>query len=561
MEFIESVSVVMGEEKPYVVFTAGLATLRQIAAGLRAGQGEIRTARPVFLPGGQSGAALIQKYIVLDTVKIEQLTMHGISELDAIFLPWDRFDPAASDAAVQQLDRKRELDSQTVEARAMTIHQCAVKICERCLVLFWSLSGRDISEISLIRRNADPKILRAVASLGEAMRELEPAVLQAVEDLLNGEGRVLAALEGIHPPNETEAKEALDLALACVHTAFWFKKITERDALVLGYEDLTPFSAADLEMFFLVGLLANSGAWAGQGQDKHELRSVQVIRLLREHGCSLPDGLEKLALCHSLVEWKGRYVYETELVLNIGLADSREGEVSTVSFLQRDRIDEEISIQKELEPFAGMMGRLAVLKDFPAANTQVFVRRLENKFVAETLILALTEKFMFAVGAGQAEAVALSDLVLGLTVSSDYNLVLHKKRNLPMMAYALAALANAFNILPVGALVEFKDEGVQRRSTKKVLQLDGGLAVVVSPKNTNDSDSPYLLLIASNLGEVWLRPKDRKLVPLGNQLHERIYRGERRLVVGIISRAVFSQFFSKITDDIPRCRNGKKASQ
>jgi len=559
MEFKESVSTTVAEGGFNIM--AGLATLRQIADGLRAGQGEIRTARPVSLPGGQSGAVWIQKHIVLDASKIEQLTERGIGGLDVLFLPWEKFDPILAEVAVQQLDRQRELDLQTAEAMAMTIHQCAVKICERCLVLFWSLKGRDISEISLIRQNADPEIVKAVASLGEAMRELEPAVLQAVKDLLNGEGRVLATLKGIQPPSEAEAREALDLAISSVRAAYWFKKIVERGGLVSSYEDLAPFNASDLEVFFLAGLLANIGAWAGQGQDKHEIRSVQVIRLLREHGCNLPEGLKELVLHHDCFDWKGQYVYRTELVLDMGLADSREGEVSKVSFLQRDRPDEEVSIQKELEPFAGMMVQLAVLKDLPSANTQVFVRRLENKFVAEALILALTEKFRLEVEAGQTEVVVLSELVSGLMASSGYNLILHKKCNLPMMAYALAALANAFNILPVGALVEFKDEHVQGRSAKEMLKLDGGLAVVISSKDSGDANSPYLLLIASKSGGLWLGPKDRKLVPLGNQLYEKIYRGERRLVVGIIDGNTFSRFFSQNVEAIPRYRAGLKRKE
>ena len=562
MEFKESTDVTIAEGESGVIITAGRATLRQVSMGLKEGRGEIRIARPVLVPGVQSGAVWMQKHIILDAAKIKQLTEHGINELDVIFLPWDKFTADLGDLAARELDRKRELDSKTAEAMALTVHQCAVKMCERCLVLFYSLEGRDITNIPLIRQQADPKIVRAVASLGEAMHELQPAVLQAIDDLLNGEGRVLAALAGIKPPSQAEAREALDLAIASVRVAYWFKKIVERGTLLdWGYEDIAPFEAADLEVFFLAGLLENSGAWAGQGQEKHEIRSVHVIKLLRAHGCSLPDTLEELVLRHGSCDWKGQYVYQSELVMATGLADSREGEVSTVSFLQRDRQDEELSIQEELKPFAQMIGESLMLRGLPAVTTQIFVRQLPNKFTAGVLILALTEKFKSQTEAGQTEITALAELVLGLAVSPGYNLVLHKKGNLPMMAYVLAAIANAFNVLPVGALVEFKDENVQGRSAKEMLKLDGGLAVVVSAKDASDMYSPYLLLIAAKSDRLLLRSKDRKIIPLGSQLYEKIYRGERRLVVGIVSRDIFSQFFSQNAEDVPRYREGLRRKE
>ncbi|MFY9493400.1 MAG: hypothetical protein WAP55_02915 [Minisyncoccia bacterium] len=561
MEFKESIAVTIAEGESGVIITAGRATLRQVSMGLKEGSGEIRTARPVLLPGGHSDAVWIQKHVVVDAAKIEQLTKIGISELDVILMHPDEFRPVDADAAVRQLDRKRELEQQTAEAMAMTIHQCAVKICERCLVLFYSLEGRDITNIPLIRQQADSKIVRAVASLGEAMRELQPPVIQAINDLLNGEGRVLAALQGIHPARQAEAREALDLAIASVRVAYWFKKIVERGTLLdWGYEDIAPFEAADLEVFFLAGLLKDSGAWAGQGQEKHEIRSVHVIKLLRAHGCNLPDTLEELVLRHGSYDWKGQYVYQSELVMATGLADSREGEVSIVSFLQRDRKDEELSIQEELKPFARMIGESSILRGLPAVTTQIFVRQLPNKFTAGVLILALTEKFKSQTEAGQTEITALAELVLGLAVSPGYNLVLHKKGNLPMMAYVLAAIANAFNVLPVGALVEFKDENVHGRSVKEMLKLDGGLAVVVYAKDASDPYSPYLLLIAAKSGML-LRSKDRKIIPLGSQLYEKIYRGERRLVVGIVSRDIFLQFFSQNVEDVPRYREGLRRKE
>ncbi|MEK7077548.1 MAG: hypothetical protein AAB928_00425, partial [Patescibacteria group bacterium] len=170
MEFKESVNTTIAEGESNIVITAGLATLRQVSTGLKEKSGEIRIARPVLVPGVQSGAVWMQKHIVLDAAKVRQLTEHGINELDVIFLPRDKFTVAMAELAVRELDRKRELEQQTAEAKAMTIHQCAVTICERCLVLFWSLNGRNITDIALVRQNADPEIMRAVASLGEAMR-------------------------------------------------------------------------------------------------------------------------------------------------------------------------------------------------------------------------------------------------------------------------------------------------------------------------------------------------------------------------------------------------------
>ena len=554
MEFKESVNTTIAEGESNIVITAGLATLRQVSTGLKEKSGEIRIARPVLVPGVQSGAVWMQKHIVLDAAKVRQLTEHGINELDVIFLPRDKFTVAMAELAVRELDRKRELEQQTAEAKAMTIHQCAVTICERCLVLFWSLNGRNITDIALVRQNADPEIMRAVASLGEAMRELQPAVLQAVNDLLNGEGRILASLQGILPPSRAEAKAALDLAIASVRVAYWFNKIVERGALASNYKDLTPFETADLEVFFLAGLLANSGAWAGQGEHKHEVKSVHVIRLLRANGCNLPESLDELVLRHGSHNWRGRYVYESELALT-GLTDEREGEIGTVSFMQRDREGEEFSIQEELKPLIGMMGELSVLQGLRPAAARIFVRRLANKFVAGTLILALTEKFKHQIAeAGLTEIDALMEVILGLTVSSDYNLILHKENNLPMMAYVLAAIANAFNILPVGALVEFRDENIHGQTAKKMLKLDGGLAVVVCAKDAGDGYSPYLLLIASKFGGPWLSQKDRKIIPLGGQLYEKIYRGERRLVVGIINPDIFSRFFLQNVEDIPKYR-------
>ncbi|MDP3764073.1 MAG: hypothetical protein Q8Q95_00420 [bacterium] len=523
----------------------GRASLNEIEIGLRDADYDIYTAKSVSFPGRVGGPNKIEAGVLLDPNKIILFGGKGIANLDVVMWPHKvAFDAVALGKLTQELERARAQTAESAKARAETIYRSAIEIYERCRAVLLSLKG--INSAALSSKNPpDSELIKEVASLGEAVKDLRVAVFQAAYDLLNGEGRILGELEGMPAPNEQEAREALKLAITAIRVAYWFRKNVEWGNLVSGYSDLIPFDTTDLEIFFLAGLLENSGMWGGQDLAGHEARSAQVVRLLRTHGCDLPEGLEDLILHHSYI-WASRFVYRSECIVQ---SESTE-EIITHSFHQRDVLGQERRILDELDPHTSAKARPAE----SGVDAQTFVERLANKFMASALILSLTESFINEVVIGRPELLALDRLIAVLEMPSDYNLVFHRQKQLPMMAYALAAIANAFNILPVGAWVEFRNSS-EKKSVKnnKEYGLAGGLALIIQAKN-EDPYSPYLCLIAHPADDAWLKAESRRLIALGQTLEGKIYRGERRLTVAVVRWDIFSKFLADAVNKIPAYR-------
>lgn len=538
MKFKDGNAVSLGVGRGAKAFI-GRAVLSEVERGLKSPEYSIRTVYDVEFPDSH----LLNKInagVVLDEAKVVACFNHRVGELDILLWPKNiLFDDAEVDKLVKEYERRKKAANDPTLQYVQAVRWTALQIYYRCLDLVASVNGKTI-----LPDQIDSEILKAVASLGEAITEISEPILQAIGDLVNGKGELFQALEEtpeeIRPPDEAEAKETLGLALWTTKAAYWFNKIVKSGALCVGYSDVKPFSEKQMSGFFLAAFLGNI-KWGGKYED-HEIIGAHIVGVLRNHGYDLPEGLEDLVLHHHHF-WSERYTYKVEISALVNPAPSVEEDnrVSHIEFRPAESLGWEKTIKAEVEAYGKFFVGWSSVVGNNNPEPVVEVKILANDFVASILILSLTEKYRTDIKSGRLDNSILSDIVSWLNMCAGYSLVINRQRNLPMMAYVIAALANAFKRLLPGCLVELKDHSAGSSPSQKTMGLNGSLAVVTLPAVEDDKTSPHLVLAVKE--EIWLPLADQKIICLGRNPDHSIYREDRRLVVGVIPPKTLRQAF------------------
>ncbi|MEK9174542.1 MAG: hypothetical protein AAB725_01060, partial [Patescibacteria group bacterium] len=331
--------------KSYLV-KAGQADLEQILAGIRAMPDHLfLVAKEINFPQSRIALPKVQRLSVITPKHLEVFERHGITELQIIIIHQScPLDAEVLESITGEVDQHQE----EAKEKAVEVHRCAIDVYRYCILLLANLKG-----LPFDTKIIDPSLLKEVASLGSAITRLREVVRHTLLDLINGRGRVLAALLEVEPPSEADARAAIRLMLDAISCGFWLGRLAENGVLEATYPELHRLSLEDLEVLGLAGLFGNSGAWGDQGQDGHEVRSLHMVKILREHGCALPQGLEELIWHHPHSDWRRHFIYQVSLILGERLEeDNRENEVGTVTFLGRDSKDAESEIKAELKPLA-----------------------------------------------------------------------------------------------------------------------------------------------------------------------------------------------------------------
>lgn len=532
MHFLHSIERrIEHQDKGYIIIV-GTARLDQIAQGIKTSMDHIflagKEVRFRESPKGTPSQIAALSEITLE--KLEIFRRYAIKELVVIVM--HKNCPQNLDVVFTMLDEVNK-HMEEVQKRADEILKSAMDVYKCCCLLFTSLKG--------LPPNAnvfDKGLIREIALLGSAITSLQKIVRHAISDLINGTGRILGTLLNMVdalPPSDEDARAALRSLLDAASVSFWFNKIVEKSALEEIYPNFEPLSLEEMEAVAIAGLLKKSGSWGSQGNEGCEIRNLTVVKLLREQGCQLPTGLEELVLYHNRSDWHRRFIYRVKQIIGEKLEEGdKEKEIGTEVFFGRDYALAEEEIKTEQNPFSDLSGGVPVLLGQKPVQSKLEIEMLDPKFVAQILILALSEEFR--------KAGNLENLSGKIVESTEYDPRIHKYKHSSMYAYVLAAICNAFRLLPLGAMVIFVDSKIQSRELQEYLS--DVLAVVIKTLDEKDHHSPCLIKLSGRNGDKYIR--------LGHAHNDhRVYR-DRALVISVLSQRTFGRFFDRALGEMPK---------
>jgi hypothetical protein len=516
-------------------------------------------AERVYADAEKKGAPLIESGISLTEENLSVYEDHRIKELDVVLFPEGVFfSREILERAYEELEKKRSEEKQTAQERAEKIRRNVLEVYKRLKELYDSMRGRRVEGDARF----DKHVVETVKILNGEIGSLQKSVYEAVEDLLNGEGRIIACLNGVSPPDDEEAALALKIAVGSMLAGFHLSRLRADIAM----------ETSDLADLFLEGLLANSGMWGSRPEKGHEERSAGIITLLREQGCKIPNGLEDVVLAHSKKDLTRKYVFSISVNFESTHTDEFEMILGKTIYVQRDVL---VSQEEVLAEHKGLIDFIIGL--FPLANAgvkepKIKVTLLDDMLLAKIIIVSLVEELCFGDKAGIHRHIILGRISERIPAppGENYDLARDFGTSQTIYVFVVSAIANAFDIMFKGALVEFNDDTVMRRSTRRQTGLDGCIGVVIDAK-CEFGPVVYVFMHKKNGGR-WLRPPPigrnvadlvnmrmsgdgslfQLFVPLGHRIMANVFRGNRRRVVGSVDPATFEARFGHLQSVIPR---------
>lgn len=518
---------------------------------------EIRTAEKVFRPDDdqRTGVIPLIEAGVLVTAEKAMQYQEQFTALDIVLCPiGTEFSNGILERAVSAIKEERANQARSAEGKAEQINKDALETYKLLKQVLDSMTGV-VTAANIKERMLDQRVIAAMRPLNGVITKVYGAIHEAAEDLLDGEGRIIASLHGIRPPDDKEAAIALKSATS---------------ALMGGY-NMHLFDVAGLAKLFLAGLLLNCFTWGGRKVPSgHEESGAGIIEAMREQGCDLPEGLEDLVRVHSNRDLIGPYVYEVSLNAESTHTDEAETGIGKTFLVDRDRAGLEPRIKQEHNRSLGFGTGVSNLAGAGIKILRLEVRMLNKAEHAAVIILALVEEFYERTeGESPEPPHAVMESMLSRTGYSvlDGSEQVHDVSH-TMFAKVLIALANTFRILFVGMMVEITDTGIVHKAIRQqvgvgcrgvVIAVDGYLGPVIDICILGDTQLPWP---EKGLGEmqpaefVSIRMNEKKsvpyrfLIPLGVSAKRRVF-GKMISCVGIVSAKTFGNFQCIIDRHVP----------
>ena len=515
---------------------------------------EIYMAEKIYRPEDdqRTGVPLIEAGVLVTPDKAVKY-QEQFTALDIVLCQnGTEFNDRILERAISAIQEERAKQTRTAQEKAEQISKDALEAYKLLKQILDSLTG---VESPIKERMLDPRVMGSLRMLNGVITRVYGAIHEAAEDLLDGKGRIIASLRGIHPPSDKEAEIALKTATS---------------AMMCGY-NMRLFDTSGLAKLFLAGLLLNCFNWGGRKVPSgHEENSAGIVEAMREQGCDLPEGLEDLVRVHSNRELVGRNVYEVVLNAESTHTDESETGIGKTFLVDRDRAGLESRITQEHNRSLGFGTGVSNLAGAGIKNLRLEVRMLNEAGHAAVIILALVEEFYERTDGERPEPPhAVMESMLSRTGYSvlDGSEQVHDVSH-TMFAKVLIALANTFRILFVGMMVEITDTGIVHKAIRQqvgvgcrgvVIAVDGYLGPVIDICILGDTQLPWP---EKGLGEmqpaefVNIRMNEKKgvpyrfLIPLGVSAKRRVF-SKMISCVGIVSAKTFGNFQHIVERHVP----------
>ena len=378
--------------------------------------------------------------------QVRGLEQYRESELQVVFIPEELAERREElfDAVMAAVARERAEHKKSRRWNAKRAQYRAERLVCQCIALVQNLQRIPVSTHHV---TSDPIVVQLLTECKEALGELVRIMGPIDRDLLSGSTKRLGELRGLPPIDDQSAhcafRYAVDATLYLHHIA-----------LLLGLK------IPGATKLFLAALFINTGLLA-RGDimpEDHAAWSAYIYELLREQKPSLPSDVADLIRDHG--QW-WPWNAGVRVVIDNGTGSPT-------------------SQRRVYGPNSGIRASVVLPND----KGTVAVQPMDRTYIALVLILSVVEQVVDRSIQGESEVDALSDLVERMQTNG-YSLGSCDTTDQSMLAWVLAAAANAHKVKPRRAVVAFGKKG----------DVPGGRPIAISLGYHEEPSDPLVLVV------------------------------------------------------------------